>query len=120
MTIPEKIRTTDNKVQQNKAQNNLDTQTAKISVFSSTNVSRYEFLTGKDVLQEKDLLEKAATIKRFENSPLVSELKKQTDITKFNIKDATMFLSMTKKNQQQLKKTPATTKKQPELRYESK
>ena len=50
MTIPEKIRTTDKKVQQNKAQNNLDTQTAKISAFSSTNVSRYEFLTGKDVL----------------------------------------------------------------------
>ena len=33
-------------------------------------------MTGKVVLPEKDLLEKAATIKRFEYSPLCSELKK--------------------------------------------
>ena len=44
----------------------VNNQTAKISVLSSGNVSKYEFLTGKDVLLEKDLLEKAATIKRFE------------------------------------------------------
>ena len=30
------------------------------------------------ILQEKDLLEKPATINRFKNSPLGSELKKQT------------------------------------------
>ena len=35
-----------------------------------------------DVLVEEDLLEKAATIKRFEYSPLGSELKKYTDIAK--------------------------------------
>ena len=46
------------------------------------NVSKYEFLTGEDVLPEKGLLEKAATIKRFEYSPLGKELKKQTDIAK--------------------------------------
>ena len=40
------------------------------------------FLTGEDVLPEKVLLEKAATIKRFEYSPLGSELKRQTDIAK--------------------------------------
>ena len=44
------------------------------------NVSKYEFLTGKDVLPEKDLLGKAATLKRFEYSPLGSELKKQTSV----------------------------------------
>ena len=37
-------------------------------------------MTGKDVLPERDLLEKTATIKRFENSLLGSDLKKQTDI----------------------------------------
>ena len=42
----------------------------------------YEFLTGKDVLPKKDLLEKTATIKRFEYSPLGKELKAQTDIAK--------------------------------------
>ena len=50
------------------------------------NVSKYEFLTGKDGLPEKGLLEKAATVKRLENSPLGSELEKQTDITKCQYK----------------------------------
>ena len=39
-------------------------------------------MTGNYKLLEKDLLEKAATIKRFEYSPLGSELKKYTDIAK--------------------------------------
>ena len=43
---------------------------------SSGNVGKYCFLTGKDVLQEKYLLEKAAPMKRFEYWPLGSELKK--------------------------------------------
>ena len=34
------------------------------------------------VLPEKDLIKKAATIKRFEYSPLHSELKKQTDVAR--------------------------------------
>ena len=51
-------------------------------VLTSGNASKYEFLTGKDVVREKDLIEKAATIKRFEYSPLGSELKKQTSMAK--------------------------------------
>ena len=43
---------------------------ADISVLSSRNVSKYEFLTGKDALPKKDLLEKAATLKRFKYSLL--------------------------------------------------
>ena len=39
-------------------------------------------MTGKDVLLEEDLLEKAATIKRFEYSPLASQLKIHIDIAK--------------------------------------
>ena len=74
-----KIKTINNKIKQNKAHYNLDRQTANISALSSRNVSKYEFLTGKDVLPEKDLLEKAATIKRFEYSLLGKELKAQTD-----------------------------------------
>ena len=53
-----------------------------MSSLSSGNISKFEFLSGKDVLPEKDLLEKAATIKRFEYSPLDKELKAQTDIAK--------------------------------------
>ena len=76
MNISEKIKTINNKIEQNKAQYNLDRQTANISALSSGNVSKYEFLTGKDVLPENDLLEKAAANKRFEYSPLGKELEK--------------------------------------------
>ena len=43
MTVSEEIKTVDIKIEQNKAQYNLDRQTAKISAISSGNVSRYEF-----------------------------------------------------------------------------
>ena len=66
MSISEKLKGINNKIKQNKAQYDLDKQTTKISAVSSGNVTEYEFLTGKDVLPEKTLLEKAATIKRFE------------------------------------------------------
>ena len=52
---------------------------------SPQRVSKYECLTGKDVLPEKDLLEKVATMKRLEYSPLGKELKVQTDIAKKTI-----------------------------------
>ena len=64
-----------------KVQYNLDRQTAKISVLASGNVSKYEFLSGSDVLPENNLSEKAAELKRFESSPLGKELKAQRDIT---------------------------------------
>ena len=53
MTLGKEIRTINNKTEQNIPQYNLDRQTAKIS----------------KVLPEKDLLEKAATIKRFAYLP---------------------------------------------------
>ena len=82
MSISQKIKAVNNKIEQNKAQYDLDRQTAKVSAFLSGNVSKHEFLTGKDVLPQKDLLEKAATMKRFEYSPLVKELKTQTENAK--------------------------------------
>ena len=82
MSISEKIKAINNKIEQNKAQYNLNRQTVKISALSLGNVSKYEFLTGKDVLPEKDLVEKAGTIKRFEYSPLSKELRKQSSVAK--------------------------------------
>ena len=81
MSISEKINATINKIEQNKAQYDLDGKTAKILAFSSGNVSKYKFF-GKDNLPEKHLLEKAATMKRFEYSSLGKDLKAQTDIAK--------------------------------------
>ena len=69
MSISKKINAINNKIERSKAQYDLDRQTTKISALSSGNVSKYEFLIGKDVLTEKDWLEKAATMKSFEYSP---------------------------------------------------
>ena len=63
MIVSDKIKGINNKIKQNKAQCSLNRQTAKISALSSGNVSKYEFLTRKDILSEKDLLEKATAIK---------------------------------------------------------
>ena len=71
MSVIEKSKAINNKIKHNKVQYNLDRQTAKISALSSGNISKYEFLTAKDVLSEKDLLEKAVTLKRCECSSLV-------------------------------------------------
>ena len=71
MSISDKIKTFDNKSKQNKAQCNLDWETANISALSSENVSKYDFLTGYDVLPEKDLTE---------NFCQSSKLKTQTSV----------------------------------------
>ena len=63
MSINKQIKGINNKIQRNKAQYDLDRETVKISALPTGNVSKYEFLTGKDVLPEKNLLEKAASIK---------------------------------------------------------
>ena len=82
MTLSEKIKVINKKIEQNKAQYNLDRQTANIPALSSGNAGRHEFLTANDVLPENDLLEKASTMKRFEYSLLGKEFKAQTDIAK--------------------------------------
>ena len=69
MSITEKIKT-------------INRQTAKISALSSENVSKYEIWAGKDVLPEKGMLGKAATMERFEYSSFGKSLKAQTDIAK--------------------------------------
>ena len=46
MSISEKIKAINNKIEQNKTQHNLDRQTPTISALSSADVSKYEFLAG--------------------------------------------------------------------------
>ena len=76
MSISEKIKGMKNKIQQAIKLR----QTTKISALSSGNVSKYEFFTGKYVLLEKNLPDKAAALKRFEYFLLSKELKKQTSV----------------------------------------
>ena len=56
MTAGENIKAIDYKIEQNKAQDDLDMQTAKISALPLGNVSKYEILTSEVVLPEKKLL----------------------------------------------------------------
>ena len=71
MSISKKIKTIDDKIKQNKAQYDLDKQTAQISVFicelsgcgfepscSHLNVSKYEFLTQKRLSRKSCCTEK--------------------------------------------------------------
>ena len=55
MTVSERIKTIDNKIKQNKAQYDLERQISQISALLSGNVSKYEFLTEKNVLAKKEL-----------------------------------------------------------------
>ena len=66
MSISDKTKAVDNKIEQNKAECNVDRQTGKLVALSSENVSKYVFLTGRYVSPEKDLLEKVAAMEGIE------------------------------------------------------
>ena len=78
MSISGKIKSINKKIEQNKAQYDLDGQTAKISDLSSGNVSKYKFLIKKDVLPERN-----------------------------SIKNSTILLNLTKRKQAKQKTTEA-------------
>ena len=86
MSISEKLKAVKNKTEQNKAEYDLEKQTARTSALSSGNVNKYGYLTDKDVLPRNYLLEKGGTLKRFEYFPLGKKLKAQTDIAKKHYK----------------------------------
>ena len=66
----EKIKAINNKIEQNKAQYNLDRQTAKSSALSSENVSNYEFLTGRDVYLKNMLAKPVALTQRIKSTSI--------------------------------------------------
>ena len=96
MNISQKFKAINHKVKQNKAQYNLDRQTATISALSSGNVNKYEFLTAKDVLSGKVLLEKTVEIKRFKYSSLGKNEKHKLVLENNSIKSCYKKLSKSK------------------------
>ena len=66
MTVTDQIKLLNRKIKQNEAQYDLDKETAKISVLSSNNLGKYEYLTGEDVGLKSSTVEQA----NFEYSPL--------------------------------------------------
>ena len=98
MTVNEKMKTVDHKIKKRKAKHNLDRQKVKISALSPGYFGKYEFLTGENILPRKELLGQAATIKRFEYSPVGSELKKQASIGKYHYQRLDKKYVISKKN----------------------
>ena len=109
MTITDQIKILDKKVVQNEAQYDLDRKAAKISALSSSNLDKYEYLTGEDLGLTPNTVEQA----RFEYSPLgkifnkgLSENDKKEGLFK-GLKD------IEDKNEKQLKVLKNQLEKQP-------
>ena len=77
MTVSEKIKTIDNKMEQNKTQYDLDRQTANNSALSSGNVSKYAFLTDKDVYPKNQ--QTSVAEKQYEKLENVFECNKKEE-----------------------------------------
>ena len=73
MTVTDQIKILGRKIMQNEAQ--YDRKAAKISVLSSNNLDKYEYLTGEDLGLKPSSIEQA----KFEYSPLSKILNKELD-----------------------------------------
>ena len=58
MTLTEQVKILDDKIRANKAQYDLDRQTAKISTLSSGELEKYEYLIGKNLGYKSDVVQK--------------------------------------------------------------
>ena len=66
MTITDKIKILNRKIKENETQYDLDREAAKVSVLSSNNLDKYEYLTGEDLGLKPSTVEQ----KKLEYSPL--------------------------------------------------
>ena len=73
MTITDQTKILDKKIMQNEAQYDLDRKAAKISVLSSNNLDKYEYLTDEDLGLKPSTVEQA----RFEYFPLGKTFNKE-------------------------------------------
>ena len=66
IALADQIKFLDDKIEVNKAQYDLDREAAKISAFSSSDLEKYEYLTGEDLDYKPDVIQ----IAKFEYFPL--------------------------------------------------
>ena len=66
MTVTDQIKILNRKIKQNKSQYDLDREAAKISALCSSNLDKYELLTGEDLGLKPSTVEQA----KFAYSPL--------------------------------------------------
>ena len=75
MTLIKQVKILDDKIKANKAQYDLDRETAKISALSNSELEKHEYLTGEDVGYKPDVIQKA----KFEYSSLGKVFNKGLD-----------------------------------------
>ena len=78
MTLTEQFKILNDKIKANKTQYDLDRETAKISALSSSELEKYEYLTGEDLGYKPDAVQKA----KFEYSPVRKVFNKGFDKVK--------------------------------------
>ena len=74
MTLTDELKSLDDKIKANQTQYDLDKEAAKISVFISKELDRYEYLTGEDLKHKPIVVEKF----KFEYSLLGEALSNKT------------------------------------------
>ena len=92
MTIADQPKILDQKIMQNEAQYDLDRKAAIISVYSSNELDKYEYLTGEDLNLKPSTVEQAwfeySPLCKFLNRGLKEEDKKEGLLKRLkNIKD---------------------------------
>ena len=70
MTLNDQVKILDDKIKANKVHYDLDRKAFKISVLSSGELEKYEYLIGEDLGYKLDVIQKA----KFEYSHLVKSL----------------------------------------------
>ena len=108
MTVTDQIKVLDRKIKQNEAQYDLDREAAKISVLSSINLDKYEYLTGEDLGLKPSTVEQA----KFEYSPLGKILNKGLSEEDRKERLFKRIKNIEDKNQEQLKAIEDQGKKQ--------
>ena len=113
MTVTDQLKIIDNKIKTNQAQYDLDRLTAKISVNSTGDLKKYEYLTGEDLGYKPSVFEQA----KFDTKGLGKNDKKEGLFKRLeNIKD---------KNEELLKafstanRVSKTAKNQSDFNYDS-
>ena len=65
MTVTDQLKIIDNKIKENQTQYDLDRLAAKKSAYSSDDLKKYQYLTGKDLGYTRGVLEQT----KFDHSP---------------------------------------------------
>ena len=98
MTLTEQVNILDDKIKANRAQYDLDRQAAKISALSSSELEKYEYLTGEDLGYKPEVVQKA----RFKYCPLGTVFNKGLDESEKNEGLLKRLKNIESKNEEQL------------------